>query len=539
MPETPSETSTRRHDLAERFRSVGAVNGHADGHNVSAIAEVLGDPSSTLPLDALVRPRRWLRWRWLFLLGVIAAAVALTPAAIATIGRRLHPEAVTSGTTHTVKRGDLLITVTEDGSLESAENLDIKCEVQGSTTIVWIIEDGKKVTKGTELMRLDSSKLAEDVSAQKIALEKARAAAIQSAKDYAAAEIAVREYVEGTFNEKYQEAESKVVVAVGNLRSAENALQHGERMFRKGYITLLQLEAQKTAVERAKLELGTAKISRDVLKRFTRPKTIQELESKRDAAEAKRDGDKAALTLEEAKLKRLDKQLAKCTVRAPQDGLVIYANERMFYGDRDSEFKPGTKVHEEETILRLPDLSRMRAKVGVHEAKVDQIRQGMRARIHVQERDCQGVVVSVANRPDSSFWFSTVKKYPVKVQIDGDSKSLRPGMTAEVEILVDHLKDVISLPVAAVAEKGGQVYCCVKKGLILERRNVVLGKGNDKLVEIKEGVEPGEVVVLNPRSALGEKDEPSQKQAEVNVKDRFGTNKPTPKSDGKGGGKKR
>ena len=35
-------------------------------------------------------------------------------------------------------------------------------------------------------------------------------------------------------------------------------------------------------------------------------------------------------------------------------------------------------------------------------------------------------------------------------------------MTAEVEILVNHLQGVISLPVAALAEKAGQVYCCVK-----------------------------------------------------------------------------
>jgi HlyD family secretion protein len=533
MLENTSETTTRRQDKPEVLRPAGTVDGHAERHNISAIAEVLGDPSSALPLDTLVRSRRRFRWKWVFLFGALAAAVALTPTAITMIGRRIHPEAATATTTCSVKRGDLLITVTEDGTLESAENLDIKCEVQGSTTIVWIIEDGKKVTKGTELMRLDSSKIAEDVSAQKIALEKARSAAIQSEKEYAAAKIAVEEYVEGTFKEKYQEAKSKVAVAEGNLRSAENALQHGERMFRKGYITQLQLEAQKTAVERCKLELSTAEIARDVLKRFTRPKMIQELESKRDAAEAKRNGDKAALGLEEAKLKRLNKQLDKCSVRAPQDGLVIYANERMYYGDRDSEYKSGTKVHEEETILRLPDLNKMRAKVGVHEAKVDQIRAGMRARIRVQDRDYQGVVVGVANRPDSSFWFSTVKKYPVKVQIDGEPKNLRPGMTVEVEILVDHLKDVISLPVAAVAEKRGQVYCCVKKGLALERRDVVLGRGNDKFVEITKGVEPGEIVVLNPRSALGEKDEPSQIQAEIDVKDRFGTNKPTPKSDSK------
>jgi HlyD family secretion protein len=539
MLDNTPETTARRRDPAELLRP--GVDGVGRSHrpDVSAIAEMLGTPESAAPLDAVRRPRRWFRWKWLLALGVIVALAALAPKALTMLGRGANSQAAGALTTYTVKRSDLLITVTEDGSLVSAENLDIKCEVAGGTTIVWIIEDGKRVTKGTELLRLDGSKLKEDVSAQKIAYEKALAASVQSAKDYAATKIAVEEYTEGTFKKDYRKAESDVAVAQENLHSAENSLQHGERMFRKGYITPLQLEAQKTAVERAKLELGTAEIARDVMKQYTRPKMVQELESKRDAAEAKRDGDKAELTLQGDKLKRLNQQFAKCTVRAPQDGLVIYANERMYFGDRDSEVKAGMKVYEESTILRLPDLGKMRADVGVHEAKVDQIRVGMRARIRVQDRDFQGSVAAVANRPENSWFLSTVKKYPVKVRIDGEPKDLRPGMTAEVEILVANLKDVISLPVAAVAEKGGQVFCCVKNGEKLERRSVVLGMGNDKFVEIKQGVEVGEVVVLNPRAALGDKDDASQKQPEVDAKSKFGTNEAERKPDAKGDGKKR
>ena len=50
-------------------------------------------------------------------------------------------------------------------------------------------------------------------------------------------------------------------------------------MFRKGYITPQQLDAQKSAVERADLDLGTAEIALDVLERFAKPKMITELSS--------------------------------------------------------------------------------------------------------------------------------------------------------------------------------------------------------------------------------------------------------------------
>ena len=538
MLDNTPEITTRRRDTAEPHRHVDGVAGRSHQQDVAAIAEMLGDPGSAVPPDAVGRPRRWFRSKWLLALGVIVALTALTPMALTMLGRGDNSSLAGPLTTYTVKRSDLLITVTEDGSLASAANLDIKCEVAGGTTIVWIIEDGKKVTKGTELLRLDSSKLSEEVSAQKIEFGKAQADSIQSAKDYAAAKIAVEEYTEGTFKKDFRKAESDLSVAEENLRSAENTLQHGERMFRKGFITPMQYEGQKSAVDRAKLDLGTAEIAKHVLERYTKPKMIQELESKRDAAAAKRDRDNAALALQDTKLKRLNTQLAKCTVRAPKDGLVIYANERFYYGDNDGEVKAGMKVYEESTILRLPDLSKMQADVGVHEAKVDQVRVGMRARVRVQDRDFQGYVASVANRPESN-WLLAAKKYPIKVRIDGEPNALRPGMTAEVEILVAELKDVISLPVAAVAEKAGQAFCCVKNGATLERRNVTLGMGNDKFVEIKDGVNVGEVVVLNPRAALGDKGDESQKQPDVDVKSKFGANKAEHKPDAKGDGKKR
>ncbi len=289
---------------------------HADPF---AVDELLGELRSAVPLyDAPAARRSWLKW--LLAAALVAGVGGLAWAAWAVFG--VGVQAPTSGplTTYKVKRGDLLVTVTEEGSLESAENVEIKCEVAGGTSIVWIIDDGKEVKKGTELLRLDGSKLKEDVGQQKIAYEKALASKIQAAKDFDAAKIAVEEYVQGTFKKDLSEAESKVTVARGSLHSAENTLQHGERMFRKGYISPLQLEAQKTAVEHAKLDLGTAEIARDVLRKFTRPKMIQELESKRDAAAAKRDSEKASLDLEEAKLKRLTTQLEKCTGPRPQGG---------------------------------------------------------------------------------------------------------------------------------------------------------------------------------------------------------------------------
>ncbi len=466
--------------------------------DAAAIAGILGEVTAAGPAD--LPPARRSAWRavlWLAVLAGLAAAGVGTAAWLRGVPGRT-PEA--SLLTHTVERDDLVIEVTEDGSLVSDENVDIVCRVAGGSTIIWLVDDGASVTTGDKLVEFDSSKLSEDVTAQRIAYEKARAADITAAKDYAAAKIAVEEYTEGTFKKDLRKAESDVTFATERLQATRNSLDHGQRMFRKGYISVQQLEAQKSAVARAELDQGTAEIALDVLERFGRPKMLTELASKRDAAEAKRDSERAALQLEQAKLDRISGQLEKCTINAPKDGLVIYANERR---DRDNEIKNGAKVNEGAVILRLPDLTQMRVDVEVHEASVDKIAIGMPARIRVQDREFTGVVSAVANRPQTN-WMSSAKKYVVKVRIDGEPEDLRPGFTAEVAIRVANLDDVVTVPVAAVVEQGGKHFCGVRDGDAVRRRPVSLGQGNDKFVEITAGLSAGEVVVLNPRAALGE-----------------------------------
>lgn len=496
-----------------------------------AIAEVLADLEPAEDISTVRRRGGW---------GRMLLALALVAAVAAGVYGYSHlnssPRASTGAMlTHVVQPGDLLITVTEDGNLESANNVDIKCEVAGGSTILWLVKDGKLVEKGEELARLDSSQLEDQINQQKINYEKARANLVQAEKDYNVARIAVQEYLEGTYRKELQELEKQITIAMENLRSAENMLQHTQSMFRKGYVSPLQLETQQFSVERAKLDLATAQTAKEVLEKFTKVKTLQDLESKRDTAEARKNSERAAFELEESRLKRLLAQLEKTVIRAPQSGMVVYANDptRGRMGSQSPQIEEGAMVREQQTIFRLPDLSQMQVKVTVHESKVDQITPGMRARIRVQAQEFQGVVASVANQPEPTMWFSSqVKEYATYVKIAGEAKELRPGMTAEVEILVAHLKDVLTVPVAAVVEQRGKYYCWVRKENRLERRPLVLGASNDKFIEVKDGVAAGDEVVLNPRAVIAEArtEEPAAETTELDVGKKFGvpTGQPLP-----------
>ena len=507
-----------------------------DRNEAPSVSDLLSDLEPTEEMETGGSRRRGGLRRWV-VRGLTAAVIlGLGAVGLAKLAGTFDTAGSGPMLTHVVQRGELLVTITEDGELESAVNVDVKCEVAGGSTILWLVDDGKEVEAGDKLAELDSSQLEEKISQQKITYEKARAAHIQAEKDFSVAKIAVKEYLEGIYRKDLQDAEALITIALENLRSAENTLQHTERMFRKGYVSPLQLEAQQFAVKRMELELEAARTSKDLLERFTKEKTLEDLQSQRDTAEARLQSEKAAFELEEGRLERLEAQLEKCVIHAPQAGMVVYGNPSGMarFMPQQLQIEEGATVRERQTIFRLPDLSQMQVKVAVHESKVDQLSRDMRARVRILDREFQGTVGSIANQPEATFVFmGNVKEYATIVRLPEMKRSkdlseqssrfmLKPGMTAEVEILVAHLKDVLTLPVAAVVQQRGDFFCWVRKGDQVERRPLVLGLSNDEFVEIKDGVSEGEDVVLNPRAVVAEAREEQLEPEKVDVEEKFG-----------------
>jgi RND family efflux transporter MFP subunit len=474
-----------------------------------------------------VRRRRRLP-RLLLGVGVLAIGAAVV---VATLGSRLinHEPLAGNFLTEEARRSDMIVSIVEDGTLESSHNTDIKCEVQGGSTILWIVPDGSQVKKGDELVRLDSAGIQEKIDLQRITFEKAKALAIEAEKNFESAKIAVQEFIEGTFVQQLQTLKVTATVAKENLESARNMLQFTNRMYRKGHVTTLQRDAQAFAVERAVLDLSVAETAITVLEKFTKPKTLVGLESARDSAEAKMASENAAFALEEDRLKRLETESEKCLIRAPADGMVVYNNQEQERrsSSPSSMVEEGALVRERQTIIRLPDLSHMQVKCTVHESKVDMLRRGMRAGIKVQDREFQGIVTSVASQPEPSNWFSgNVKEYAAVVAIESDPTGLRPGMTAAVEILVDNLKNVLSVPVQALVEQRGKFYCWINGPAGVEKREVELGLGNNTRISVVKGLSEGERVLLNPRESIAEARDEERSDETVDVKQRFGGDKP-------------
>ena len=79
---------------------------------------------------------------------------------------------------------------------------------------------------------------------------------------------------------------------------------------------------------------------------------------------------------------------------------------------------------------------------------------------------------------------------------------LRPGMYANVDILLDKRDNVLTLPTTAIVRDGGMTYCCCIEAGKIDRRKIELGLRSGGEVEVRSGLDADQVVVLARADSL-------------------------------------
>ena len=415
---------------------------------------------------------------------------------------------------HEVARGSLSVEVTDRGNLESAQNIEHVCEVEGAagtgggTTILWIIEEGTRVKKGDLLVELDSSTLTDSEKTQRIAYENALATLARAQADVETAEKALKEYEEGTFIQDRKTFEADLTVAEENLRRAQENVRFTEQLYRKGFVNKLDLEAAEFGVRNQQLLVDKAQTALNVLLNVTKDKMLTQLRGDRDAKARILAAEQTKAEQEKSRLDKIVAQLEKCKIYAKGDGMAVYYKQAGRWGNQQDQIQEGTAVRERQKIIILPDLENMHVRMLVHESKIDWIREGQPTRIRVDafaDHVLAGRVKRVATTPVQGNWFEPDKRnYPVTVTIDGSIEGLKPGMTAQTTVLVDRLTDVVTVPLQCVYTIGREQFCSVLKpdGAIEPKRAVKLGRSNDSFSEVLDGLSEGERVIQSPVEVL-------------------------------------
>ncbi|OHB67523.1 MAG: hypothetical protein A2V70_15565, partial [Planctomycetes bacterium RBG_13_63_9] len=412
------------------------------------------------------------------------------------------------------ERKEFIHDVTERGSLESASNVEIRCEVESKggagTTILEIVPEGTYI--GPEdvgkkvLVKLDSSALEDNETQQKIVYANSEAMVTQAQNVFDTAKISKQEYLEGTCEETLLDFEIKISEAEVTRDQMKEYLEFSQRLERKGYITKQQLQNDERNLEKAENQLRLLEKQIKVFEEFTKPKMVGQLEADIKTARARLLAEEASHKLDVEKLTLMQEQIKKCTIVAPDPGQVVYANREGHRGDREVVIEEGTVVRENQTIIRLPDPKRMQVKAKINEARIGLVEEGMSVFIQLDafpELELTGILEDVSDYPASTSWFrSDVKEYETTVKIldSGgalpEGQNLRPGLTAQVKIRVEHLDKVLQVPVQAIIEHRGKHYCVLYDTEGFRAQQVTIGPTNDKVVVIEGGLEAGQQVVL-------------------------------------------
>jgi HlyD family secretion protein len=433
----------------------------------------------------------------------------------------------TNAILHTVKRGDFVLDVIERGEIESSGLNEVRSLVKSKNTpgvaILKIVPEGTEVKQGDFLVELDSSALKEQLTTQQIAVAQVEALVVEARNLYETAQIAEREYLEGTYVQERQTLESAVFVAEENLNRAREYYEYSKKLQAKGYVNELQLEADKFAVDKSTKELDAAKTSLQVLDEFTKAKTLKQLDSDISIAKAKWEAQQHSYDLEYGKLQDLEEQIAECTIVAPRDGTVVYAHVQDRRGDDNFIVEEGAVVRERQAIIYLPDPSSMRVELTINESLIQYVKKGMPAKIEpvgLGDLVLKGTVLGVNQYAEPSGWRkANVKEYKAYVKIDSPTTDLRAGLTASVTIRCVDVPDALQVPVQAVYSHGPQFYCFVFDNGRWEARKVECGPTNDRFFVIESGLQEGERVALNPRRYIDQvklpKLPPEQRQRAV------------------------
>ncbi len=316
---------------------------------------------------------------------------------------------------------------------------------------------------------------------------------------------------------------------------------------------------------------------------------ITQARAKLIQAESERMTKSSIFGQEEDKFQDIEEQITNCRLYSPQDGLVVYymsEQSRFGSGSSQSIVAVGEPVKEGQRLMRIPDLRRMVVNTKVHEAMVSRvhgeqwkqtgfsdalraasmfdsdplsrlitqhaipelkdkfhdldhkkIEDGQKALVRIDafpDRALPGHVKSIATVAAQQDWMSAdVKVYQTLVAVDESVDGLKPGMSAEVTIQIDGAaEEVLALPLQAIvggAEMGPKRKCWVKTPSGPQEREIIVGLWNEKMAEIRSGLEEGDEIVINPKVLLGDR-----------AKVRTGSDTERPEqTNGQGGGEKK
>lgn len=272
-----------------------------------------------------------------------------------------------------------------------------------------------------------------------------------------------------------------------NLENAQRVLARAESLSREGVLN-------QELLDRSRLEHDTARTS-----------LASAEEGVRQA---------------EAALRQAREDLQRTTIVAPISGRIVQKNAQ-----EGEVVITGTMNNPGSVIAILADLSEVLVEADVGETEVVKVRVGQPAEIRVDaipDAVFKGSVVEIGSSASQRAGVSTgIRYFKVKIAIIAPDERLRPGMTAQVDIITSALRQALSVPVQSVVERTAEElvkgrksrvsgpadapkdkFVFVVRDGVADAVKVTTGISNATHVAVLSGLKGGESIVTGPFRTL-------------------------------------
>jgi HlyD family secretion protein len=368
----------------------------------------------------------------------------------------------TEAPTATARLDSLLQTVDVEGEIAAAGSLDLGPPMvpdMWDYKIAFLADEGTSVKSGQPVVRFDPGALQRQLDEKQAEFEEAsqkisrgRLESGDKARDL---DLQLSEA-----KSRLQKAQTKSEIP-DELRSRIEAQQAALEL------TLAQKEVE--SLEERRKSVGTAETA-----------SLRSLISQRDRALGRVTALRAAID--------------KMTVKAPQDGIVIYKT-----GWRDEKRKVGDTVWWGEKLIALPDLTKLRGEGDVDEADGGSIAAGQRVTLRLEalpNRDFEATVSRIGSTVRRKSPRVPSKVFRVELAFAKGDPALRPAMRFRGEIEISRGARVLQIPREAVFFRGGGPVVYTKAWNGFKPVPVKLGRSGRANVEVLSGLGEGDVVAL-------------------------------------------
>ncbi|MHB1458678.1 MAG: efflux RND transporter periplasmic adaptor subunit [Armatimonadota bacterium] len=390
--------------------------------------------------------------------------------------------------TAVAKEGVFKVSFHVNGTLEAKVSVPVRSTMRGK--IIKLVDEGAFVKAGDLIARLDTEETERTVRNEKLKYEnmmaelnrikgqleilkeqnKTELVRVQTRLDFDKAEL---NRVTERRDRKLSLAREKII-ASDEVESAERDVRAKQLIVTKGEMNLEMKRKEVLAREN---------------------QTIEDMKNVEIVSNM------AKTELEEAEAK-----MKKAVILAPAAGMVVLTKVRDDAAGGRRAIREGDNVSPRRSICNLPDLSTMLIKVQVSEATSPRVFVDMPVLFKLEavlNKVFHGVVSNIANLatiedPRTGTVRTTgARTFTVTVAItEKDPKTLKPGMTADVEFLEKSIDKAVYVPKNAIIEKNGITTVFKKDGKSFVNVPVETGSFNDTSVCIMKGVKKNDVVAL-------------------------------------------